>query len=220
MHKPKLLILASGESDPDKGGSGFKKLAEAIIDGTLIAEIVAVVSNHPSGGVFTKATALKIPFEYSPRGQTADDYRRLVDKYQADYVALSGWLGLVRGLDPRTTFNIHPGPLPAFGGRGFFGHHVHEAVMESFRQGTLHHSEVCMHFVTPKYDDGPVFFRKQIPIFMRDDAESLGRRVNAMEHLHQARITNFVVQGQIHWDGVRHDSLRVPTTYLDHLPRR
>ena len=125
MILPKLLVFASGGSHPDSGGSGFKKLVEASQNGVLQANIVGVVSNHPNGGVYYKSKMLRVPFEHSPKGRTADDYKRIVENYSADYVALSGWLGLVEGLDPRTTFNIHPGPLPEFGGPGFYGHHVH-----------------------------------------------------------------------------------------------
>ena len=94
--------------------------------------------------------------------------------------------------------------------------------MNAYLKGRITHSEVCMHFVNkPKskddYDKGPVFFRSQVSIFKEDDAESLGKRVNAAEHLHQARITNLVVHGKIRWDGVDPQSLRLPTNYVEHL---
>ena len=217
MNCPRLLIFASGGKGTDEGGSGFKCLMENKRAGILQADIVAVVSNHERGGVFTKASAFNVPFEHSPKSRTAADYRRFVEKYRADYVALSGWLGHVEGLDPRTTFNIHPGPLPQFGGPGMYGHHVHEAVMAGFRRGEFVHTEITMHFVTGKYDDGPIFFRKRVPIHDSDTVEKLARRVNAAEHLHQARITNLVVHGKIKWDGVDPDSLRLPTNYFEHL---
>jgi folate-dependent phosphoribosylglycinamide formyltransferase PurN len=176
---------------------------EASRSGVLRADIVVVVSNHPAGGVFTKARDLGISFVHSPKGRTADDYRRIVADARADYVALSGWLGKVEGLDPRTTFNIHPAlDLVRFGGRGFHGHHVHEAVMEAYRRGGVTHSGVTMHFATPKYDDpSGIFFQRKVAILPEDTAETLGRRVNSLEHRWQAVITDRVVQGQISWDG-------------------
>ena len=125
----------------------------------------------------------------------------------------SGWLKPVRGLDTKTTFNIHPGPLPEFGGTGMYGHHVHAAVLEAFHRGRLTHSAVCMHFVTSRYDEGPVFFRHPVPILENDTLETLGQRVNEAEHKFQPMITDLIVRGEISWDGKNPDSLRVPAGY-------
>jgi phosphoribosylglycinamide formyltransferase-1 len=210
-----MLVFASGDSEG--GGSGFKKLIEAMHAGTLTAEIVAVVSNHANGGVKKRADELEIPFVHFAPPREAEDYQRLVREYKAEAVALSGWLKLVKGLDPRTTINIHPGPLPEFGGAGLYGHHVHEKVMETFRAGRIKYSEVSMHFVTEKYDDGPVFFRFPVKILDDDTPESLQKRVNAVEHEYQAFITDLVVRNQITWDGKNHGSLKVPMGYKFHL---
>jgi phosphoribosylglycinamide formyltransferase-1 len=94
-----------------------------------------------------------------------------------------------------------------------YGHHVHEAVIQAYRQGEIKYSEVCMHFVTEEYDQGPVFFRYPILIRPDDDADSLGSRVNKIEHGWQSFITNLVVHRQIYWDGKNHNSLRVPAWY-------
>ena len=194
-----LLVFASG--DKDGGGSGFKKLVEAMKAGVLQANIVGVVSNYATGGVYKKALELEIPFFHFSAPWTQLEYQRYVKATSADFVALSGWLKLVYGLDPKTTFNIHPGPLPNFGGRGMYGHYVHEAVFGAYRCGKITHSEVCMHFVTEKYDRGPVFFRRQVKILPEDTAGDIGSRVNKVEHEFQSIITNKVVTGQIRWDG-------------------
>lgn len=209
MKLPKLLVFASGGKAPDEGGSGFKKLVEATKTRILRAEIVAVVSNHASGGIFTKSQALDIPFRHSPKGRTAKDYRRLIAEFEAEFVALSGWLGFVMGLDPRTTFNIHPAwDLQRFGGQHFHGHKVHEAVIEAYRRGEVEYSGVSMHFATAKYDDpDAVFFKRRVPILSSYDADTLGRRVNQIEHFWQSEITNRVVQGEISWDGEHPESI-------------
>ncbi|MCF7834920.1 hypothetical protein K9M48_02595 [Candidatus Gracilibacteria bacterium] len=143
-------------------------------------------------------------------GFEAEDYQALVNHYRADYVSLSGWLKLTKGLDPRTTFNIHPGPLPNFGGPGMYGHHVHEAVIKAYKKGEIKNSEVCMHFVTDEYDRGPVFFRYPVRIRLNDTPETLGDRVNKIEHGWQSFVTDLVVNGQIYWDGIHPESLVVP----------
>jgi len=133
--KPKLLVFASGSKDG--GGSGFEKLVEHAKDGGLSAEIVGVVSNHKHGGVRERADRLGIPFDHFPGPWTAEEYRKRVEKFNADYSTGSGWLKPMTGLDLARTFGIHPGLLPKFGGKGMYGHHVHEAVMAAFRRGRL-----------------------------------------------------------------------------------
>jgi len=140
----------------------------------------------------------------------AEDYQGIIDRFTPDLVVLSGWLKLTKCLDPRITINIHPGPLYDFGGKGMYGHHVHQAVISAYHEGILGKSEVCMHFVTDKYDLGPVFFRYPVLLRPEDDADSLGARVNKIEHGWQSYITNLVIQGEISWDGKNPASLRVP----------
>lgn len=198
VQKPRVLVFASG--DATGGGSGFQELVEysRTDPPVLNAEIVGVVSNHPSGGVRRRAEALKIPFEYWPGPFDAEGYRSLVEKYRADYVMCSGWLKFVRGLDPARTVNIHPGPLPRFGGPGMYGHHVHEAVIAAYRRGEIAQSAVTMHFVDETaYDHGPVFFEMPVLIRPEDDAESLARRVNEKERAWQSYILNLVVHNYI-----------------------
>lgn len=211
MAKPKLIIFASGSKTG--GGSGFENLVNAVRTGKLNADIVAVVSNHESGGVREKADRLAIPFVHFAGPFTAEEYRRIVGKYGAEWMALSGWLKLVKGLDSTRTFNIHPGPLPKFGGKGMYGHFVHEAVMAAYRAGEVTFSGVTMHFVTEKYDDGPTFFQYPVQILPDDTAETLQQRVNAAEHRFQPLITDLVINGQISWDGQHCESLRVPEGY-------
>lgn len=207
MKKKRILVLNSGS------GSGFQELVENSITGILDAEIVGLVTNKDTYQCIDRAIKLGITFAPPMQKFETKDYQSLVNFFGADYVALSGWLKPVRGLDPRTTINIHPGPLPKFGGKGMYGHHVHEAVIQAYRRGEIKHSEVCMHFVTAEYDQGPVFFRYPILIRPDDDADSLGSRVNKIEHGWQSFITNLVVHKQITWDGKNPDSLRVPTWY-------
>jgi folate-dependent phosphoribosylglycinamide formyltransferase PurN len=197
--KPKLIIFASGSSTG--GGSGFEKLCLAMKEGKLRADIVAVVSNHENGGVRKHAENFGVHFIHFAGPWTAEKYQEIVKETGAEYVGLSGWLKLVRGLDPKKTFNIHPGPLPMFGGKGMYGHHVHEAVMKAYKEGTVTHSAVTMHFVTDEYDKGPTILNLPIEISPNDTAETLGKRVNEQEHAWQWKITDMVVNGEIYWDG-------------------
>ncbi len=197
--RKRVLVFASG--DAEGGGSGFQELVEFSRTNppVLDAEIVAVVSNHPRGGVFKKAERLHIPFEYWPGPFDAKGYQSFVQTYRADFVMCSGWLKFVRGLDPAKTVNIHPGPLPKFGGPGMYGHHVHEAVIAAYRRGEVTQSAVTMHFVDETaYDHGPIFFQMPVLIRPEDDAESLAKRVNEKERAWQSYILNLVVHRYIY----------------------
>ena len=211
MNKPKMIIFSSGTKTG--GGSGFENLVRTQKSGELSADIVAAVSNHEAGGVREKADRLGIPFILFQGPFEASQYQRITKQTGAEWISLSGWLKLVIGLPPARTFNIHPAPLPRFGGKGMYGHYVHEAVMEAFKRGEVTHSAVTMHFVTPIYDEGPIFFQFPVKILADDTAETLGARVNKAEHEWQPKITNIVVSGEISWDGKNRDSLKVPEGY-------
>jgi len=224
MNKPKLIVFASGSKDG--GGSGFENLATS---SDLEADIVAVASNHEHGGVRERADKLGVPFIYFSPGKhsqvlknlrmsdeesVAAAYKKVVEESGAEWIALSGWLKLVKGLDPARTFNIHPAPLSLldgrFGGPGMYGHHVHEAIKEALDAGEITESGVTMHFVTYEYDRGPVFFEKRVQLEKGMSAEEIGALVNKVEHEWQPRITNMVVHGEISWDGKDPKTLTVP----------
>ena len=200
MEKPRILVLASG--DASGGGSGFLEMVERSRTNPPIldAEIVAVVSNHPNGGVRQKADKLGIPFIHFSGPYTAEEYQKLIADTGAQFVMCSGWLKLVLGLPEWMVINIHPGPLPRFGGKGLHGHHVHEAVIEAYRRDELDQSAVSMHFVNEEYDKGAGII--QIPVLIRpdDDAESLAARVLKVEHNYQSLVLNEIVHGRIFLD--------------------
>ena len=186
--KPKLIIFASGSKDG--GGSGFENLVLHSRVGELDADIVAVVSNHENGGVRKRADTLGIPSIYFPGPYDAENYSSILQKTAIAkdeiWVALSGWLKMVHGLDPAKTFNIHPAPLSffgrRFGGDKMYGHNLHVAIADALAKGEISESGVSMHFVTEKYDEGPVFFEYRVPLQMGMSADDIQKLVNAAEH--------------------------------------
>jgi phosphoribosylglycinamide formyltransferase 1 len=194
---PYVLVFASGTKTG--GGTGFETMVRAsrTTPPTLNAWICGVITSHPDGGVWQKAEVLGIPVKYWAGPFTARGYQNFVRYFDADYVMLSGWLKLVKGLDPRRTINIHPGPLPRFGGPNLYGHYVHEAVMAAYHRGEITHSAVTMHFVDEVYDRGPTFFALPVPIEPDDTPETLAARVNQAEHVWQPKVLNYFVNGQV-----------------------
>lgn len=197
MEEKRLLVFASG--DKIGGSSGFQEMAERSRTNPRILEanIVAVVSNHAEGGVRKKADMLGIPFVHFPGPFIAEEYQKIVKHWAPDYIMCSGWIKPISGLKESKVINIHPGPLPKFGGKGMYGHHVHEAVMAAYRRGEITQSAVSIHFVNEEYDRGAGIV--QIPVLIRpdDDAESLAARVLKVEHNYQSFILNEVIHGRI-----------------------
>lgn len=210
----RIIVFASGTKKA--GGSGFQELVENSRTGVLNAKVAVVVSNHLDGGVRQRADSLGIPFVHFSGPWEKQEYQKIMQNCPGNLVALSGWLKPVHGLDPRKTINIHPAPLPLFGGQGMYGSHLHEAVLAAFREGQIQSSAVTMHFVTEKYDEGPIFFQYPVLICQEDTPETLAQRVNTAEHKWQSFITNLVVHGQISWDGKDPQSLTVPSWYHFH----
>lgn len=209
----KLLIFAGGTTTG--GGSGFQNLVKAVQENKLHAEIVGVVSNHEHGGVREKADRLDVPFIFFPGPWTAEEYQRIAKESGADFFALSGWIRPVAGLDlntsfnSKTVFNIHPGPLPKFGGKGMYGHYVHEAVLAAHKRGELSRSEVSIHFVTEEYDQGPVFMTAGVWIYDDDTPATLAKRVNKAEHEYQPLATEMIISGSVTWDGVDPKTMKI-----------
>ncbi len=209
----KILIFASGEAEPGKGGSGFQKLFEATRgdNPTLEADIVGVVSNHENGGVKTKADALGIKFIYFPKPWSAEEYQRIARESGASFFFLSGWLPKVVGIDARTSFrsnrivNVHPAPLDdkdrRFGGKGMYGIHAHEAVHRAFLNKELTMTGMSMHYVVEEVDGGPIICFMRTNILDDDTPASIQKAVGRIEHRWQPIITNKVIKGDIYWDG-------------------
>ncbi len=201
--RPKLVVLASGSASG--GGSGFENLVMAATSGALDADIVAVVSNHERGGVRERADRLGVPFVFFNGPFDAEHYHAVVAKAGGEWIALSGWLKQVHGLDPAKTFNIHPALLSQLGGRfggpGMYGHRVHEAVKSALDAGEITESGFSMHFVTGEIDGGPVFFERRVPLARGMRADDIAVAVNAAEHEWQPKLTNLVVHDRIGWNG-------------------
>ncbi len=175
----RLAVLASGR------GSNLVAIHEAIERDALRATVVLVVSNNSSAGALAFAASRGIPTAHISARTHADPGGALLERLAAcavDVVVLAGYM---KQLDPRVVaayrgraVNIHPGPLPAFGGPGMFGAHVHAAVL---RAG-IPCSGATVHLVSEQYDEGDVIAHEPVPVVPGDTVESLAARVLEAEH--------------------------------------
>ncbi len=166
----RLAILLSGS------GTTYVNLVEAIGRGELPAEIAVVISSKADAGGVERARSFGHPLVIA---STPDAVTAALRAHRTEWVAMCGWL---RFYDPPAelrgrVLNIHPSLLPAFGGRGMYGIHVHRAVLAA----GVAESGCTVHLVTGDYDSGPHLDQARVPVVPSDTPESLQTRVQAAE---------------------------------------
>jgi formyltetrahydrofolate-dependent phosphoribosylglycinamide formyltransferase len=177
-------ILLSGKGR----GSNMQALIDAARDGRIPGEAALVVSTSPGAPALERAAAAGVPTRLIP----AEDFATQEDLDQAlaeafeeagvDLVCLAGYMRLLSPVFLQRfegrILNIHPGLLPAFGGKGFYGRRVHEAVLAS----GVKVSGATVHFVDEEYDHGPILLQREVPVRPEDTVETLAGRVLEAEH--------------------------------------
>lgn len=171
----RLVVLISG------GGTTLKNLLEKKAAGRLDAEIRLVISSNPQARGLQIAAAAGIPSQVVPRATFTSDqaYSEAVfaacRSTDAQWIVMGGFLTYVP-IPPdfeNRVLNIHPALIPAFCGKGFYGHHVHEAVLEYGAKI----SGCTVHFVDNEYDHGPIILQKMVPVLDDDTPDTLAARV-------------------------------------------
>ena len=178
----KIAVFVSG------GGSNFIAIHRQIIQGNILGKIVMVFSNNPNCGAIKFAEENSIPIfiinaARYPNAHTRDEF--LLEtclKAEIDLICLAGFMkmlpqNIVKQYEYRI-LNIHPGLLPEFGGKGFYGTRVHEAVINTGKR----ESGATVHFVDEIYDHGPIILQKKVEVMATDTPESLAARVLKLEH--------------------------------------
>lgn len=199
----RLGILVSG------GGTNLQALIEAVKSGRLQAEIRVVISNKAEVYALRRAEDSHIPTKViDPRQYTSNvDFTQAIVEclraYRVELVCLAGFLKI---LDRRLTdtfpdrvLNIHPALLPAFGGKGMYGHHVHEAVIAS---GTKY-TGATVHLVTDRTDIGPIVKQGVVEVADTETPASLAAKVLMVEHQIYPEAIRLVLEEKILIDGLR-----------------
>jgi phosphoribosylglycinamide formyltransferase 1 len=175
----RLGFLASGN------GSSAQTIIRAIQAGELAATAELLVSNNRSAPALAEAAHLGTPVLCIPtKADPASADVALANALKARSVNLVVMSGYLRRLGPATlgryagrVLNIHPGPLPAFGGEGMYGRRVHQAVLAA----RLNETQIVVHLVDEEYDHGPTLATQAIPVHPGDTPEALESRVKAAE---------------------------------------
>lgn len=189
-----LVVLLSGR------GSNFQALLTAIQDGTLPAEIRAVISNRPTAAGLAIATQAGIPTQvldhtgYADREHYDAALQEYIDRYQPALVVLAGFMRIltpafVRHYQGRL-INIHPSLLPRH--RGLNTH------ARALMAGDAEHG-ASVHFVTEELDGGPVLLQARVPILTGETAEHLAARVLTQEHRLYPTAVRLIASGRVSW---------------------
>jgi len=170
----RLGVLLSGS------GRTLQNLIDRIEDGSLPARIEVVVSSHPDVKGLDRARKANIPavtvnWKAFTEKTFSEAVSRELDKYPLDLVVMAGFIRrflFAKKYDGRV-LNIHPALLPDFGGKGYYGHAVHEAVLKKGVQ----ESGCTVHYADLQYDHGAIILQKKVPVLPDDTPETLADRV-------------------------------------------
>ncbi len=190
------------------GGSNIQAVIDACREGRLDADPRVVISNNSRSMALRRAADAGIP-NYHVSTVTHPDYdaryRVIVDileRHGVDLVVLGGYM---KKLGPETIsrfrgriVNVHPALLPKFGGRGFYGIAVHEAVLASGESVT----GPTIHLVDEQIDHGHVLAQREVAVKQDDTAETLAERVLAVEHSLYVDTLRRIASGEIDLDAV------------------
>ncbi|MFL2526094.1 MAG: phosphoribosylglycinamide formyltransferase [Candidatus Azotimanducaceae bacterium] len=188
--RKKIAVFSSGE------GSTLTKIHEACQRGNLPAEILLIISNKAHSGAIERAKRHAIDSYLFDTGNNEDtiktesDLVGLLKQSKIDWILL---LGYTRKIGPKllTAFNnriinTHPSLLPKYGGKGFYGRKIHEAVLAS---GDIL-TGATVHLVNEEYDSGEILSQIAVPVLPKDSATTLEARVKKTEKAHLIKVLN------------------------------
>ncbi len=172
-----IAIFASG------AGSNAQKIIDHFKQSN-IARVSLILCNKPGAGVLQIAEREGIPsviIEKEPFFHS-DHYIKVLQEARTDLIVLAGFLwkvpaNLVQAFSNRI-INIHPALLPKYGGKGMYGHFVHEAVIGAGEK----ESGITIHYVNEKYDDGATILQERCVILPEDTPASLAQKIQVLEH--------------------------------------
>ncbi len=197
----RLGVLLSG------GGRTLENLLAHIRGGSLrgAAEVAVVIASRPGirGIEISRAagvpTHLVKPKDYPTVEAYSDAMVRLLDEARVDLVCLAGFLSywIVPDRYLGRVMNIHPALLPSFGGKGMYGHHVHEAVLARGCKV----SGCTVHFVNNEYDAGPIIVQRAVPAYASDTPDTLADRVFEQECAAYPQAIRLFAEGRLRIEG-------------------
>lgn len=175
--KKRIVIFASGNGTNTQNVIKYFQHSE-------IAEVVCVLSNKKDAKVLHRAKALKTEALTFTKAEmlAPEGVLRLLEDRAPDLIVLAGFLlkfpEIILKKFKNKVINIHPALLPKYGGKGMYGQHVHNAIVENKETET----GITIHYVNEQYDEGAILFQKATNISEEDNAEAVAKKVHALEY--------------------------------------
>jgi phosphoribosylglycinamide formyltransferase-1 len=188
MKKRKIVIFASGS------GTNAQRIIEYFTGHPSIV-VSMILSSKKDAYVLVRAEKFNVPAMVFDK-QTfyeSDEVLRILQKNEIDFIALAGFLWLIPvyliRAYPQRIVNIHPALLPKYGGKGMYGMHVHQAVLDNGDK----ESGISIHYVNETYDDGAIIFQTKCEVLLDDTPESLAQRIHQLEYKHYPEVIEKLV---------------------------
>lgn len=178
-----IVVFASGS------GTNFQSIIDATEDGQIKGRIRGLITNKDGIHSIARARNHDIqhttinPADFADTSGFAEALLAQLEHWNTDLIVLAGYMikipaPVIRKYEGRI-LNIHPSLLPKYGGKGFYGKRVHQAVIDNNET----ESGCTVHLVTEIYDDGPILAQRKVPVYESDDADQLAARVLKQEHI-------------------------------------
>lgn len=188
MRKINIAIFVSGS------GTNCENLIRYFSSSERVSSAL-VVSNKADAYALTRAERLGVPVAVVPKARLSDAevVLSLMRQYAVDFIVLAGFLPLVPDflIDafPRRIINLHPALLPKYGGKGMWGHHVHEAVKAAGEKET----GMTVHYVTPVCDSGEIIAQYRCAIDAHDSADDIAEKEHQLEMKYFPQVVEQVI---------------------------
>jgi phosphoribosylglycinamide formyltransferase-1 len=175
--KKRIVIFASGS------GTNAQNLIEYFQQGNF-AEVVLVLSNKMDAKVLVRSKSLLVPSKYFTKEElfSSEMVLGFIKEAKADLIVLAGFLlkfpTTILSEYPKQVINLHPALLPKYGGKGMYGHYVHEAVVANKEEET----GITIHYVNENYDEGAIIFQKSVKLSENDTPETVAHKIHKLEY--------------------------------------
>jgi phosphoribosylglycinamide formyltransferase-1 len=187
--KKRIVIFASGS------GTNAQNVIRYFQQGEL-AEVVLVLTNKKDAKVIERAKNLNVESLFFNKSELLDEkgVLQVLKDINPDLIVLAGFLlkfpeSILNNFHNRV-INLHPALLPKYGGKGMYGHHVHQAVIESGEKET----GITIHYVNENYDEGKIIFQKSTPLSDRDTPETVAEKIHQLEYKYFPKVIESVLQ--------------------------
>ncbi|MEW7289660.1 phosphoribosylglycinamide formyltransferase [Aquimarina sp. 2304DJ70-9] len=173
----RIVIFASGS------GTNAENIIKYFHE-RKIAEVTHVFSNNLRAKVLKRAHDLKVKALHFDKESfyVTNDVLNVLKDAQPDLIVLAGFLWIfpkkIIDVFPNKVINIHPALLPKYGGKGMYGHHVHEAVVRNKEK----ESGITIHYVNEHYDEGAIIFQAKTAVQEEDSAEDVAKAIHQLEY--------------------------------------